>query len=240
MNKANTSIEKQNAQKVALLGASLLGLLAGSPVVPASSYIKTLEDQDKLKKDIKSLEKVNRKYLRIICKLLVFLDYRSKWKKLTKSIEARTQKLKENKLDCIPQDISPEMQKNLSQALQCYTLNLNMASYIMILRSIEIGVNELYKLYNPQKINQNNGKVAFVSASVKLSWCEEQGYLKGADYRIAKAFIEGRNEAVHEIYEPSDLQILSAIELVVKLIAKLKKVSCLCTPQKAAAAEANI
>lgn len=203
--------------------ASLLGLLVGAPVIPAHQYAKTVEIQNKQKKEIEDLEQVNIRFLRTICRLLPFLDYRQKWKVLTKSIEQRTKKLKQNNLHEIPEGLSPEMKKNISEAFQCYILNLKMASYIMILRSIEIGVNELYDKSNPPEFNESKGKYKFVNTSIKLNWIEKQKILRGADYRIAKSFIEGRNEAVHEIFEPTDLQIFSAIELVIRLIKKMKK-----------------
>lgn len=202
---------------------SLLGLLVGVEVVPAREHANTIKANNQLEKDINSLNEINDRYLKLICRLLPYVDYRGKWKILTKSIEQRTKKLKQHKLDKIPENISPEMRKNLSEAFQCYILNLRMASYIMILRSIEIGVNELYDKHNPPTFNENKGKYDFVNAKIKLDWIEKQKIIKGADYRIAKSFIESRNEAVHEIYEPTDLQIFSAIETVIGIIDKLNK-----------------
>lgn len=202
---------------------SLLGLLVGVEVVPAREHAKTIKVNNQLEKDINFLIEINNNYLTTICRLLPFVDYRGKWKILTKSIEQRTKKLKQLKLDKIPADISPEMHKNLSEAFQCYILNLRMASYIMILRSIEIGVNELYDKYNPPIFNENKGKYDFINAKTKLDWIEKRKIIKGVDYRIAKSFIESRNEAVHEIFEPTDLQIFSAIETVIGIIDKLNK-----------------
>lgn len=196
---------------------SLLGQLVGVNVTPTREVQKISEIKEKLEQEVDSLVELNQKYVQIICKLQPYINYRGKWRELTKSIEVKTRKLNKQRLE-IPNNISPEMHKNLSEAFQCYVLDLKMASYIMILRSVEIGINELYDKHNPPRFDESKGKFVFENAKSKLNWIEKNKYLKGANYRIAKSFIEGRNEAVHEIYEPSDLQIFSAIEIVLDLI----------------------
>ena len=215
-------IDNQQETKMNENLVSLLGLLVGVNVTPAREVDKINEIKKQLEKDVDSLIELNQKYAKVICRLLPYVDYRNKWSKLTKAIDNRTKKLQQQKLYSIPNEISPELRKNLSEALQCYTLNLKMASYIMILRSIEIGINELYDKDNPPKFDENRGKYVFVNAKTKLDWIEKNKILKGADYRIAKSYIEGRNEAIHEIYEPTDLQLFSAIEIVIDIIKKLQ------------------
>ncbi len=117
----------------------------------------------------------------------------------------------------LPQDITV----NLKEAYQCYINGLQMACYIMILRTIEIIINLVYEQHNQLQIDKN-GKPIFVSVTVKLNWVKYNKMIGGADYILAKAFIEARNESIHEIFVPSDKQLFSAFETVNSLIKKLK------------------
>lgn len=72
-------------------------------------------------------------------------------------------------------------------------------------------------IYDPVK----NPNKDHIPAKQKLNWINKNGYLSGADYFIIKGFIEGRNEAIHTVFRPTENQLFPAFETVVKLIKKL-------------------
>ena len=56
----------------------------------------------------------------------------------------------------------------------------------------------------------------------KLDWINKRGHLSGADYFVMKGFIEGRNEAIHTVYKPTEKQLFSVFETVINLINGLE------------------
>lgn len=221
--------QKQTEQITKDVLTTLLGSLVGAKVVPSSLY-----EQEKLKyeNELKQAQSTNaeladvNKQLQYLalrnCKLQSFVNYHSEWKPLTKGIKAREKKLRSLNLDQIPEHLSDILHKNLSQALRCYVMNLATPCYMMILRSIELAISELYDKHHPPVMNTKTGKPNIISAKNKLDWAESKKYVGGMDYKMAKAAIETRNEAIHEFVEPTELQLFSSIEMIFKVLEKLK------------------
>lgn len=214
---------KQSAQinnETKEIFVSTLGALAGIPVVPTSQLIEAKKKELELKRVNKNLVDWNLYYMRLSCRLAKFLTYRQKWKVLTKSIEARTKSMIKDKLDRIPPNLPEGVHSNLSEAYQCFIMGNNMASYIMILRTIELALTPLYDKHNSQS-NDHNAKKRFIPAIEKLNWAEEKRFIIGFDITLAKAVIHARNDTVHHAWKPTDLQIKAAFEAVLGLLKKI-------------------
>jgi len=116
-----------------------------------------------------------------------------------------------------PKDIA----ENLKEAYNCYVNGLPIACYIMILRTIEITVSLIYSQHHKQEFDKK-GKPVFLSAIQKLNWVKNEKMIGGAEYTVAKGFIEARNDSVHDLFEPTDKQMLSSFETVINLVNNLK------------------
>lgn len=101
----------------------------------------------------------------------------------------------------------------MEEAYKCYINGQEIAAYIMILRTVELTINELYDTaQNPTKV--------FIPAKKKLEWVNKN-YLLGAEYAIMKGYIEGRNEVIHNIHKPTEKQMMAAFETVNILVRYL-------------------
>jgi hypothetical protein len=201
--------------------ASALSNLFGANVVPQSEYDLINKEKEELLKKTYDINKLKISLLKTECKLRIFVQYHSKWKLTTRSFEQKVRKLNEEKVYVNFKDYPEEVSENLKEAYKCYINGLSMACYIMILRTIEIVVNLIYSQNNTQQLDKN-GKPIFISASIKLNWVKANKMVGGADYQVAKSFIEARNDSVHELFVPTEKQILSAFETVINLTVKLK------------------
>lgn len=97
-----------------------------------------------------------------------------------------------------------------------------MACYIMVLRTIEITASHIYDRQNPPILDKNNREV-HVPAIIKLNWINSQKLIRGSDFKQAKAFIEARNEGVHEVYVPEEIELMSVFNTVIRLVLQLKE-----------------
>ncbi len=200
--------------------AIALSQLLGANVVSKSDYDKVYKEKEILLKKIDNTEAANKQIVRLACRLIGFLGYHRKWKPTTRKIEARLKKLQKEKLYVDFEGYPEDIRENLKEAYNCYINGLHMACYIMVLRTIEITANLIYDQSNPITYDSKD-KPNFVPASTKLLWIKQQKIIGGADYRVAKSFIEARNDAIHEIYIPTEKQILSGFEMVIILTEKL-------------------
>ncbi len=225
MNKKNNilkSIEEQRKNQETTDNLALaLSALMGANVVRKTDFDKVNKEKQELLNEVKDIEKLRVQLIYTECKLQSFVHYHSQWKPTTRNIEKKLSKLKREKLYIEFNDYPKDIAENLKEAYNCYINGLSMACYIMILRTIEITVNLVYEQENPSKYD-NNGKPIFISASQKLNWVKTNKMIGGADYTLAKAFIEARNDSVHELFVPTDKQLLSAFESVISLVNKLK------------------
>jgi len=201
--------------------ATSLSKVFGANVVPQGLYDKINKEKEEALHKAKDIDKIRIKLLRTECKLLSFVAYHSKWKKTTKGYEKRLKKLHEEKVyidfDLYPKDIA----ENLREAYNCYSAGLSIACYIMILRTIEIIVALIYLEHHTEELDKN-GKPIFIPIVQKLNWVKKEKMIGGADYTVAKSFIDARNDSVHELYVPTDKQMLAAFETVIVLVNKLK------------------
>lgn len=200
----------------------LLGAFAGAKVVPSSQYEEELKKNEALIAEAKEKNERLYRLLNQNCKLQGFRNYHSKWKPLTRGMEKRKKELRKYNLDQIPEHLSDTLRKNFSDALRCYVMDLKVPCYMMILRSIELAISELYDKGNPRTIDPKTGQPIFIAAKKKLDWAEQNGIINGMDYKVAKAAIESRNNAVHDFIEPTELQLYATIEMILKLLEKLK------------------
>jgi len=189
-----------------------LSQIFGAKVVAKTDLDKLNKQNQELLKKNQNITSLQIQLMRKQCKLEAFVNYHKKWKPTTREFTNRTKKLKDEKLlldlDRLPSSISV----NLKEAYKCYINGLNMSAYIMILRTIEFRVGEAY-----HKAHSNS---KFVPASKMLNWAKNEKIIGGADYIQAKAFIEARNQSVHEIFIPTEKQILAAFETVLLLLER--------------------
>jgi len=209
--------KQENAESLALAFSALLG----ANVVRKSDFDKVNIEKQALLNKSNDIDKLRIKLLITECKLQAFIRYHSQWKPTTRKFNKKLKKLKSEKLYLDFAEYSTDISKNLKEAYNCYINGLSMACYIMILRTIEMAVSQIYEIHNPHQVDKH-GKPIFIPASQKLNWVKTNKMIHGADYTIAKAFIEARNESIHELFIPTEKQILSAFETVITLISKLK------------------
>lgn len=220
-NKSNIIEEQKSKQETADNLAIALSAIMGANVVRKVDFDKVNKEKQSLLKKAKDIEKLRIKLWYTECKLQAFVQYHSQWKPTTRNFERKLIKLRKENL-YIPFEKFPEdIADNLKEAYNCYLNGLSMACYIMILRTIEITVNIIFEQSNPTKFD-NKGKIVFIPALQKLNWARSNKMIGGADYTLAKAFIEARNDSVHEIFVPSEKQLFSAFETVIDLVSKLK------------------
>lgn len=216
------NIETQKKQDNADSLAVAFGALMGANIVRKTEFDQVNREKQILLKKVKDIEKLRDKLIYTECKLQSFVQYHSQWKPTTRNFEKRLNKLKSENVyqpfDNFPNDIA----ENLKEAYNCYINGLSMACYIMILRTIEITVNLIYEQKFPQKLD-GKGKPIFTPALQKLNWVKSEKMIGGADYTMAKAFIEARNDSVHELFVPTEKQLLSAFETVINLVTNLKQ-----------------
>lgn len=213
--------EQKKRQESADNLAIAFSVLMGAKVVSKTEYDKVNNEKQELLQKIKDINKLRAKLIYTECKLQGFVRYHNQWKPTTKNFERRLKKLKEEKLYVDFNEFSTDISENLKEAYNCYINGLIIACYIMTLRTIEIAVNQLYEQQNPQNID-NKGNPIFTPIIKKLNWVKANKLIGGADYNLAKAFIEARNDCVHELFIPTEIQILSAFETVINLVKKLK------------------
>lgn len=216
-NFAEQQQKQDNADNIAVALSSLMG----ANVVKKTEFDKINSEKQQLLEKVKDIEIIRKKLLITECKLLGFARYHQQWKPTTRKFTQRIEKLKSEdvyiEFSTYPHDIS----ENLKEAYNCYINGLAMACYIMILRTIEITANIIYEQHNEISYDAN-GKPKFIPAMQKLNWIKTNKMIAGADYTLAKAFIEARNDSVHEIFVPSDKQLMSAFETVINLVGNLK------------------
>ncbi len=221
-NKSFRNIEEKNKQETVDSLAIALSSLVGARVVSKVRFDEINKEKQNLLTQIKDIDRLKERLIYTECKLQKFVEYHSQWKPTTKKFEKRLQTLKKEKLYIEFSEYPEQVSKNLKEAYQCYLNGLFVACYIMTLRTIELIVNLIYEEYNPGKIN-DKGKIEFIPAITKLNWVKNKKMIGGADFILAKSFIEARNECVHEIFVPTDKQIISAFETVIILVSKLNK-----------------
>jgi hypothetical protein len=212
----NTKLDQESADSIAIA----LSTLFGAKVVSKSEFDKINHEKQKLLKHTEDIQALRVQLIRTECKLRLFVQYHKKWKHTTKSFEQKLVKLNKEKLLIDFQKYPDSISENLSEAYKCYTNGLYIACYMMTLRTIELIATLIYDEHNPPRIDENE-KNNFIPASKKLNWVKKVGMIGGADYILAKSFIEARNDVIHEVFVPSELQILSAFETVIKLTNKL-------------------
>lgn len=209
--------KQENADNLAIALSNLLG----AKVVLQSDYDKINKEKQSLLKETEDIDKIKMKLIFTQCKLLAFVKYHSQWKPTTRNFENRLTKLKKEKVYISFSEFPSDISQNLKEAYNCYINGLPMACYIMILRTIEITVNIIYSQHNKQQFD-NNGKPVFIPVIRKLNWVKAKKMIGGAEFTVAKGFIEARNDSVHDSYIPSEKQILSAFETVINLVTNLK------------------
>lgn len=209
--KLQNKFEQQQKNDV----VAALSQLFGAKVVSQDHFDKINKERERLLKETEEYEKLQRQLTGYYCKFLSFKNYHSKWKPTTREIEKRTNKLAIEKLiinfDGIPQNIM----ENIGEAYKCYIHGQEIAAYLMILRTVELTINELY---DP---SQNPNK-DFIPVKKKLEWVNKNFSL-GAEYPVMKGYIEGRNEVIHNIHKPTEKQMMAAFETVNKLVESLIK-----------------
>jgi hypothetical protein len=219
-----SSRNKQEFDQVQLDSLAIgLSQIFGAKVVRQEEYEKLSKTKNEL--DAKSKESDVQNFTLLINNLKLdsyfkaFKEYHTKWKPITRKIEKRsTQLAREKLLINLDEESYPlDVRKNLREAYNCYGSGLNMACYIMILRSTELMINHIYKKYEKEDEK-------YVSASTKFKYLKRKGVFDGADSFVLKAFIEARNQVIHEVYEPTDRKILSAFETVIDLLDKYSKI----------------
>ncbi len=194
--------------------ATGLSMLFGAQVVPKEHFDKVNQEKEKLLRQTKDLENTRNYLIKYYCRFLAFQAYHSNWKPTTRKIEKRTQTLIDEQLLIKFDKISNDIKENLEEAYKCFIHGQEIACYVMLLRTVEITINHIYDpIKNPNKDH--------IPAKQKLDWINKNGHLSGADYFIMKGFIEGRNEAIHTVFRPTEKQLFSAFETVIKLIKKL-------------------
>jgi hypothetical protein len=216
--------KQEQANNLAIAFSTLMG----AKVVQKSEFDKVNKEKEELLEKVIDIKKLRKKLIYTECKLQMFVQYHKQWKPTTRAFGRRLKKLQHEKLyiefDEYPEDIS----ENLKEAYNCYINGLKMSCYIMILRTIEISANMIYENHNPQEFDAK-GKLVFTPALKKLNWIKAKKLIGGADYTLAKAFIEARNDSVHEIFTPTDKQLYSAMETTIFLVNQLKVKTSLST-----------
>lgn len=213
----NPNKNENTNQEIKDVLAIALSAILGSQVVKKSDYDAINLENKKLLDEISDIDKLRPLITKQYCQLIGYRKYHSQWKPTTRNFEARLKKLKKLKLYVDFNEYPEEISANLQEAYNCYLNGVMIAGYIMILRTIEIAIGKIYDKSNEEKFDKDNKKI-FVPAIKKLNWAKSNKLIGGHDYRIAKSFIETRNDTVHEIYKPTDLQILSSLEAVIKLL----------------------
>jgi len=193
----------------------------GANVVKKAEYDKINFEKQQLLKKVKDVDLLRKKLISTECKLQGFVRYHQQWKPTTKKFVSRLEKLKFEEVYIEFSEYPDDISENLKEAYNCFVNGLSMACYIMILRTIEITANLIYEQHNEKKYD-SKGKHLFVPALQKLNWVKSNKMIAGADYTLAKAFIEARNDSVHEIFVPTEKQLMSAFETVINLVRKLK------------------
>ena len=216
----NFLIQKQKQENADNLAVSL-SLLMGANVVKKAEFDKINFEKQQLLKKVKDIELLREKLFFTECKLQGFVRYHQQWKPTTRKFVNRLEKLKFENVYIEFSDYPNDIAENLKEAYNCFVNGLTMACYIMILRTIEITANLIFEQNNEPKYD-TKGKQIFVPALQKLNWVRSNKMIAGADYTLAKAFIEARNDSVHEIFVPTEKQLMSAFETVINLVSKLK------------------
>lgn len=220
--KPNIVIRKQNENQIANdLVATGLSKLFGANVVPQGLYDQVNREKEEALRTAKDIDKLQMKLWRTECKLQGFFRYHKKWKPTTKKFEQRLKKLQDEKVYVDFSEYPKDIAENLKEAYKCYMNGLPIACYIMILRTIEITGSLIYSQHHELELDKN-GKPKFIPAIVKLNFVKNEKMIGGAEYTVAKGFIEARNDSVHDLFEPTDKQMMSAFETVINLVNNLK------------------
>ena len=212
--------DRQKQKNADNIGVALSALV-GAKVVKKDDFDKINLEKKQLLDKVQDIEKIKMELLHSQCKFYAFKEYHSQWKPTTRNFEKRLSKLKSENLYLTFNDYPKDIAENLKEAYNCYINGLSMSCYIMILRTIEITVSLIYEQHNIKEY-KTNGQPKFIPASIKLNWVKNENMIGGADYTLAKAFIEARNDSVHELFIPTEKQLLSAFETVLNLIDKLR------------------
>ncbi len=206
---------------IPIVVAYALSKIMGTNMVSEQDYKAIEQEKQMLLAKTKDVDKIKLQLLRTQCKLLRFMRYHKTWKPVTRQIKKRTEKLHDEKVYIdftqYPKDIS----ENLREAYNCYVNNLKMSCYIMILRTIEISVSHVYDKYNKPRLDKQGRKIT-VTAMEKLNFVESKKLIGGAEFNVAKGFIHARNNSVHDLYIPTEKQIMSAFETVIILADAMK------------------
>jgi len=130
------------------------------------------------------------------------------------NIEKRKKKLKDFNI-VVPTELPFVTVANLQEAINSYILNLKTASYTLVLRTIELTVNYYFDLFFPTK-QKNNFKDKLKELNKKIQVSKTLLNFYGGQY-------EERNVIMHSLYEPTELELLSAFETTIKYVLALKK-----------------
>ncbi len=215
-------MKKQDSNQIVTdLVAVGLSKLLGANVVPLGLYDEINKEKQLALARSNDIDKIRIKLIKTECKLQAFVRYHKQWKSTTRKFEQRLKKLQDEELYIDYSNYPKDIAENLKEAYNCYVNGLSIASYIMILRTIELIVALIYSQHHKTQLNKK-GKPVFIQAIVKLNWVKDQKMIGGAEYNVAKGFIETRNDSVHELYKPTEKQMLSAFETVINLVEKLK------------------
>ena len=153
--------------------------------------------------------------------LEAFMKYHRKWKPTTRRFENRRKKLQKEGLLVDTTKLPASVGANLREAYSCYANDTCMACYILLLRSIELVASDIYDAHHPAE-RDASGKVKRIPVMQKLFWLRDTKRIGGADFTVARGFIEARNDSVHDVFVPTDRQLMSAFETVVNLVYKLQ------------------
>jgi hypothetical protein len=196
--------------------AILISQLMGSKLVSKIHFDDLNKEKNRLLQEIQEAEKLKNELLGYYCKFLSFKEYHSKWKPITRKFESKVKKLKKEGVLIDFTSFSEDISKNVEEAYRCYINGQDIAAYIMILRTVELAVSEIYDL------SQNTDK-KFVSAKLKLQWINKN-YTLGADFQIMNSYIDGRNDVVHNLHKPTPISILAAFDTVKAILFKLQEI----------------
>lgn len=190
-----------------------LSAIFGVAVVDKRQYDKINKEKEKLLKQVKDIDDLRIKMMKMSCKLQAFVDYHAKWKPHTRHIESRIDMLYKKDYVADFEQYPEHIEAHLKEAYNCYAQSLWLSCYGMILRVVEGIISEAYERRNCD--TQTN-------TFQKLEWLKEKKHLKGIDYTNAKFMLETQKNHAHEILAPTELQIFLGFETIKKLLKTIK------------------
>lgn len=191
--------------------AKSLSILFGAEIVSKDEFDAVNQEKSKLLGELEDAQEIQNLSIKYYCHFLGFKQYHSKWKSTTRKIEKRTQTLIDEGLLVQFNNVPEDVKSNLDEAYKTYIHGQEISCYVMLLRTVEIMINHIF-------LTSDNLK--HIPAKQKFDWLNKNGYFSGTDSFLMKAFIEGRNEAIHTVFKPTKRQLFSAFETVITLVKK--------------------